>query len=156
MLCNVDSDQGLRIVDLDSSFEAKDGDITMSKGMPCDLSVPFSYDAIEALIEESGAALTVSDTDRCAILRGERIKLTEVEYALFKALIKRNGAFISREDILKEVWSDDSDAGIINVYIHYLREKLEKNGEKIIVSSRKMGYKIDSKYLGGGSNAQNN
>ena len=35
----------------------------------------------------------------------------------------------------------------MNVYIHYLREKLEADGEKIILSSRSHGYKIDEKYL---------
>ena len=83
------------------------------------------------------------------MLRGEVIKLTEVEHALFLALMKRGGEFASREDILREVWGSEADEGIINVYVHYLREKLEKSGEKIIVSSRKLGYKIDGKYLGG-------
>ena len=63
-----------------------------------------------------------------------------------------NGEFVSREEILSQVWNGDADCGIINVYIHYLREKIE-HGEKIILSSRKQGYCIDEKYLGGGKNA---
>jgi DNA-binding response OmpR family regulator len=35
---------------------------------------------------------------------------------------------------------------VLNVYVHYLREKLE-DGKKIIISSRKLGYKIDERYL---------
>ena len=53
-----------------------------------------------------------------------------------------------REEILSTVWGGEADSGVINVYIHYLREKLEVCGEKIILSSRKCGYKIDEKYLG--------
>ena len=61
-------------------------------------------------------------------------------------LCSADGEFVSREEILHSVWSGDADPGIINVYVHYLREKLE-DGEKIIVSSRKNGYKIDGRYL---------
>ena len=35
----------------------------------------------------------------------------------------------------------------MNVYVHYLREKLEYNGEKVIISSRKNGYKIDERFF---------
>ena len=49
-----------------------------------------------------------------------------------------------------------ADEKTVNVYIHYLREKLESGGEKIIISSRNMGYKIDSKYLGEVKYAKNN
>ena len=59
------------------------------------------------------------------------------------------GEFISREEILERVWKNSADSGVINVYVHYLREKLERHGEKIILSSRKGGYRIDEKYLGG-------
>ena len=53
------------------------------------------------------------------------------------------------EGSLTSEGGDDADGGILNVYVHYLREKLEKRGEKIIISSRKSGYKIDEKYLKG-------
>lgn len=139
----------IKIVDLDSGYEAMPGDITMSKRSGCDLPLPFPISALDRLISNNGAPmLAASDSEKCAILRGEVIRLTEVEYALFSSLMKRGGEFVSREDILDEVWGKGADSGIINVYIHYLREKLEKEGEKIIVSSRKMGYKIDEKYLG--------
>ena len=48
---------------------------------------------------------------------------------------------------MRDVWGDECEGGVLNVYIHYLREKLETEGEKIIFSTRKMGYKIDKKYL---------
>ena len=40
-------------------------------------------------------------------------------------------------------------AGFYGIPPMEMKEKLEKYGEKIIVSSRKCGYKIDEKYLGG-------
>ena len=139
----------VRIVDTDGGFTAKEGDVTVSRHGECDLQIPFPLSALDALIDDSAPLLIASDTERCALLRGEPIRLTEVEYALFTALLRGGGEFVPREDILREVWGDDADSGVINVYIHYLREKLEQGGEKIIVSSRKMGYKIDKRYLGG-------
>ena len=64
------------------------------------------------------------------------------------ALLLAKDGYTSREEIAKKVWGDASD-GLINIYVHYLREKLEIGGEKIILSSRKGGYRIDKKYLGG-------
>jgi len=52
----------------------------------------------------------------------------------------------SREELLSRVWGNDTDPGVLNVYVHYLREKLERGGEKIILSSRKCGYRISEKY----------
>ena len=139
----------VRIVDTDGGFQADAGDVTVSRYTESKLRIPFPISALDALIDDNAPLLTDSKEDRCAVLRGERIRLTEVEYALFSALMRRGGEFASREEILNEVWGDGADSGIINVYVHYLREKLEEKGEKIIVSSRKMGYKIDKKYLGG-------
>ena len=74
-------------------------------------------------------------------------------FSLFNLLYSRKGEFVSRDEILALVWNGKADKGILNVYVHYLREKLEKNGEKIILSSRNYGYKINEKYLGGIKNA---
>jgi two-component system OmpR family response regulator len=86
--------------------------------------------------------------DKCAILKGERIPLTELEYSLLSILVGAKGEYVGREKLLLSVWGKDVAEGILNVYVHYLREKLEKGGEKIIVSSRKQGYKISERYKG--------
>ena len=84
---------------------------------------------------------------RLAYLDGKEIKLTEVEASLLGRLISASGEFVSRGELLRGVWGDSADGGVLNVYIHYLREKLEVCGEKIILSSRSAGYGIDKKYL---------
>ena len=139
----------LRLVDTDGGYGAKLGDVTMSRRGGSDLRIPFPISSLDALLCDSAPILSASDAERSAVLRGEPIRLTEVEYALFSALMRRGGEYATREEILREVWGDDADSGVINVYVHYLREKLEREGEKIIVSSRKLGYKIEKKYLGG-------
>ena len=46
----------------------------------------------------------------------------------------------------EHVWHGDADGGIVNVYIHYLREKLEDCGERVIIASRGRGYSLSEKY----------
>ncbi len=126
--------------------------ITMSRELSCDLSLPFTYEKLFSLFEEEASLLSLDG--RICHLRGEKIKLTELEASLLSLLISAGGEYVSRDEILSRIWGNDADRGIINVYIHYLREKLEQ-GEKIILSSRNEGYRIDKKYLGG-KNAHNN
>ena len=137
--------------DKDSAGAAADDAVTMSRTMDCDLAVPFSYDAVTRLVTESGSD-GISLSGRICELRGERIKLTELEAKLLSLLISARGGYVSREAILSEIWGGTADAGVINVYVHYLREKIER-GEKIIISSRNHGYKIDEKYLSEVENA---
>ena len=129
---------------------AIDGARVVSVGRSrADLVVPFGLAELVAILSdrESGCELTIGD--KCAYLRGERIRLTELEHSLLSALLSKKGEFITREELLGSVWQSEKSEGILNVYIHYLREKLETGGEKIIISSRKQGYKINEKYLGG-------
>ena len=89
------------------------------------------------------------ESERVARLDARTIKLTEVEGRLLRLLVDGGGEFVSREELAKKVWGENADGGVLNVYIHYLREKLEAGGEKIILSSRKGGYRIDERFLGG-------
>ena len=116
-----------------------------------ELLLPFSRDMLCAALGSADSRTTpLSLGERCVYLRGERIALTEMEFALLTRLYLGGGEFVSREILVREVWGEGAYDGILNVYIHYLREKLEGAGEKIILSSRKYGYKIDGKYLMGG------
>ena len=121
--------------------------VTLGEG--CDIPLPFRHEDILGAVmgtgEEQDAALTLSADKRRAYLAGEEIRLTEVEYKLLDCLLNAEG-FVSREELLREVWGEGFDAGVVNVYVCYLRRKLEKDGRKIIVSSRNVGYKIDEKY----------
>lgn len=127
---------------------ATQGGTVFTLGDGGDLALPFAYDSLFALLDggDDGAPeLTLGA--KCAFLRGERISLTEVEHALLSVLYEAGGEYVCREELLERVWGDGTDAGVVNVYVYYLRQKLER-GEKIINTSRKLGYKIDEKYLG--------
>ena len=97
----------------------------------------------------AGGELDISEGERCAVLHGKKIRLTEVEFSLFSALFSARGSFLAKEELALKVWDSERSPGALNVYVHYLREKLEAEGEKIILSSRLSGYAIDKKYFGG-------
>lgn len=67
-------------------------------------------------------------------------RLTPTEEKLFSLLKQAGGAPVSRELLLKEVWGEGGTEGLLNLYIHYLREKLEKDGQRRIFSARGKGY----------------
>ena len=125
--------------------------VTLGKGG--DLTLPFSEEMLLSAIrakaaEKSAAPLIIGE--KCAHLYGKTLRFTDVEFSLLSALAEAGGEFVSREELIARVWGEGTTEGILNVYVHYLREKLEFRGEKIIISSRKSGYKIDKKYLTAG------
>lgn len=89
------------------------------------------------------ADLSVDPTCR-QVRRGSRpVALTAREYALLMALFDHRGDVLSREQILREVWNDDqgTSSNVIEVYVRYLRQKLEEGGEKRLIHTiRGRGY----------------
>lgn len=141
----------LLIIDIDGapSPEVSGRSITLSRRSSADLSIPFPRGSLHALIDggaKSTARLSLDREARVAALDGRAIPLTRQEAALLAFLIDKGGEFASREEISREVWGGASD-GLINIYVHYLREKLEGSGERIILSSRSQGYRISEKFL---------
>ena len=81
--------------------------------------------------------------------RGQReLQLTAREYALLLVLVERRGETVSREAILEEVWGQSEEQGngnVIEVYVRYLRRKLEEKGERRLIHTvRGMGYCLRS------------
>ncbi len=116
------------------------------------LGYPFTHDELLAAAEgdaQNGARLLLDYEMGAAILHGEVIPLTDVEYRLLSKIYDGRGEFVSREELILAVWGEGTGGGVLSVYIHYLREKLEVHGEKIIISSRGSGYKIQEEYIGG-------
>lgn len=78
------------------------------------------------------------------VKRGDRlIELTATEYDLMEYLISHPRQVLTRDQILERVWGYDfgGDSNIIEVYVRYLRLKLESNKEKRIIQTvRGVGY----------------
>ncbi len=60
---------------------------------------------------------------------GQRVKLTQVEYAIVKMFMENPGKALSREEILDNVWGHDyfGEVKIVDVNIRRLRLKIEDN-----------------------------
>ncbi len=101
--------------------------------------------ALLDLTEETPLGILHPDTENPSVLVDDsEVVLSAKEHALFMTLWEANGAYISREELLKKVWQgEETDPGIVNVYIHYLRRKLEINGHRYIYAARGRGYRLE-------------
>lgn len=76
---------------------------------------------------------------------GAGIELTSKEFALLEALMRHPGQVLTRSQLLDLVWSYDmlTESNVVDTYIHYLRNKVDKNFEpKLIRTVRGAGYSI--------------
>jgi two-component system response regulator MprA len=86
------------------------------------------------------------DTGTRQASRGDRvIALTAKEYELLELFMRHPRQVLTRDTIFDRVWGYDfgGESNIIEVYIRYLRQKLEEKGESRLVHTvRGMGYVI--------------
>lgn len=84
------------------------------------------------------------DPVACQGWRGQRqLSLTAREYQLLLLLLRHRGSVVSRERILEAIWADQGGgaSNVIEVYVRYLRQKLEQGGEsRLIHTVRGHGY----------------
>jgi two-component system, OmpR family, response regulator MprA len=75
---------------------------------------------------------------------GRVVFLSETEFRLVELLASRHGEPVSKKEILKSVWNDpDRDDNVVEVYVSYLRGKLEWRGAKRLVHTvRGRGYRL--------------
>jgi two-component system response regulator MprA len=87
--------------------------------------------------------LTV-DLDSHEVRRGDRlIDLTSTEFDLLVTFARHPRQVLSRETLLDTVWGMDmtTDSHVVEVYVGYLRQKLEAGGEpRLIATVRGAGY----------------
>jgi two-component system, OmpR family, response regulator len=80
---------------------------------------------------------------RCA-WRGDRaIELPEREFALLEYFVRHADRVLTRQEILTDVWgyNFDSSSNVVDVYVRYLRNKLDEVGESSMIASvRGAGY----------------
>lgn len=87
------------------------------------------------------------DPIRRTVRRGERdIELTALEYRLLEYLFYRSGEVVSRTDIWERVFEDSSggSSNTVDVYIGYLRKKINAEGEPDLIHTRRgLGYILE-------------
>lgn len=88
------------------------------------------------------ADLTI-DLDKHQVRRGDaEISLTPKEFALLEFLVRNKGKVCTRTRIIEHVWdmNFESDTSVIDVYVNYLRKKLDGDGKEYIRTVRGVGY----------------
>ena len=117
---------------------------------------PFSIEELLARVRANLRREQEEDVDRLQfsnltlnrstreVFRGRRaIELTAKEFDLLEYLISHPRQVLTREQILERVWGYDfmGDSNIIEVYVRYLRLKLEEEKEqRLIQTVRGVGY----------------
>jgi len=87
--------------------------------------------------------LTIDTHRRLVLVEGNRVDLTKREFDLLAALAENNGVVLSRQRLLELVWGYDFDVdtNVADVFISYLRRKLEPEGvPRVIHTVRGIGY----------------
>jgi two-component system response regulator ArlR len=88
----------------------------------------------------------VMDRDRHEVRRGGRpIALTAKEYSLLEYLLLHRDKVHTRDELFNGVWGSDflGDSNLIDVYIRYLRGKIDDGfEEKLVQTVRGVGYTL--------------
>jgi len=75
---------------------------------------------------------------------GERVELTATEFELLRYLMRNPRRALSREEILQRVWNYtfSGKTSIVDLYISYLRKKIDAGREPMICTLRGVGYQL--------------
>ncbi|MFD4953989.1 response regulator transcription factor [Streptomyces sp. NPDC058451] len=151
---------GVPVLFLTAKDAAEDRVAGLTAGGDDCVTKPFGVEEVVArlrgLIRRSGAAdrrsasvLVVGDLsldeDSHEVSRGgEDIHLTATEFELLRFLMRNPRRVLSKPQILDRVWSYDfgGQANVVELYISYLRRKIDAGREPMIHTRRGAGYLI--------------
>jgi two-component system copper resistance phosphate regulon response regulator CusR len=163
VLSGIEVCKGIRISDnstpiLMLTALSSSGDIVegLNTGADDYLVKPFKFQELLARINALGrrkfigtgriykiADLELDINTRSVKRNNNQIKLTPKEYYLLNYLFRNKGILVSRSDIAENIWEESFEKGsnIIDVYINYLRNKIDKGyDKKLIHTVTGMGY----------------
>ena len=121
---------------------------------------PFSLEEVvarlRALVRRAGAQqastssvltvgdLTLDEDSREVVRAGDEISLTATEFELLRYLMRNPRRVLSKAQILDRVWNYDfgGQANVVELYISYLRKKIDAGREPMIHTMRGAGYVI--------------
>lgn len=93
--------------------------------------------------QEAEPALQIADLSmnletKSVIRAGKRIELTAKESLLLETFLRNKGKLLTREFIIEKVWGIDFDpsTNIIDVYVNYLRKKIDKDFDLKLIHTR--------------------
>jgi DNA-binding response OmpR family regulator len=152
-------DPDLPVIVLSALGEVDDKVDLLDLGADDYLTKPFAMRELSARVraharhgQAASHTLVVGDLEldtrtRVATRRAVSADLPSREYALLEYLMRHAGHVLTRQQLLDAVWGFDFDTGsnVVDVYIGYLRRKLDLPGEPSVIETvRGAGYRVPS------------
>ncbi len=141
-------------------LSAKDGEYDQADGLDLGaddyLTKPFSYVVLAARLRAllrrgptrrppvlHAGDLRLDPARRLVTRAGTEIELTAREFALLEYLIRRPDEVVSKTEIVDHVWDADVDLNAVEVYVGYLRRKIDAPfGRRSLQTVRGAGYRL--------------
>jgi two-component system response regulator MprA len=142
----------IAILMLTARDEVKDRVAGLENGADDYLVKPFSFEELLARVHAllrrratpSGEVLRFADLEldvdaREALRAGRTIELTTTEFNLLLLFLRHPRKVLTRDVIMEHVWAYDfeGESNVLEVYVRYLRSKLEANGEARLIHTAK-------------------
>jgi DNA-binding response OmpR family regulator len=140
---------------------AKSGEFDEAEGLDAGaddyLTKPFSFIVlaarIRAMLRRSNPRqsvvqmigdLSIDFDHRSCVRGGDDVALTNREFTLLEVLARQPGVACSKEFLLEQVWGPDFEGSrnIVEVYIGYLRRKIDDGRDPLIVTVHGHGYRL--------------
>jgi len=88
--------------------------------------------------------LSVDLVRRIVKIGDKEVKLSPKEYELLRLLVQHAGEVLTHRFLLKELWSDLTDAQYLRVYVRQLRQKVEADPQRpqYILTETGIGYRL--------------
>jgi DNA-binding response OmpR family regulator len=132
----------------------------LSSGADDYLAKPFAFDELVARLYAllrrprdflgntlSAGKLVLDPVSKDVFYDKDKIDITAKEFALLEYLLRNKDKVVNKDELITHVWSDDDDVlpNTVEVYIGYLRNKIDKKyNADIIQTKRGFGYIIQS------------
>lgn len=124
------------------------------------LTKPFAFPELLARVRallrrpplQTGTVLRLADLEMDTVKRevkrsGQLIDLSQREYTLLDYLLRHPNQVLTRTQIAEHIWNFDfvSDSNVVDVYIGYLRRKIDKGfANQLIRTVRGVGYRLSA------------
>jgi Response regulators consisting of a CheY-like receiver domain and a winged-helix DNA-binding domain len=119
---------------------------------------PFAFQELSARLRALGRRVSVEPRDGVLLLNGPisldevrrlvtvhdvRVELSPREFSLLECLLRHPGQVLTRDQLLDHAWpyGDMLTHNTVDTYVHYLRSKLGKGGDRIS-TVRGIGYRM--------------